>query len=341
MSTTTQYNPNVDLNAKLFAAGASKTVYALVTPEVENVRREMLVSDGELRLDYIEQFRDAWTAKQDAMHEEFFSVWHAWSKPVVDLDRTNFPFYYPTAGASEPLRQLIYDFAVRSKGRGHVHVFAGEYEGYRAIAEAARLKVIEHTREEWSTVSQTMRLGDLFFISAPSAIDGNIWKDFNDFLSRMPKNSVVADVTYVGAVANVPERFDLNQASVRDVVFSLSKPFGVYYDRIGGVFCREENPALFGNKWFKNLTSLRLGTALMNAHGVFDLPRRYRGIQLDAIAAINETLCIRFEAADVYILGVADRHIGDIADYLLRGPRHRICLTKLMAETVGTSGVVS
>ena len=40
MATSTQYNPNQNLNAVLLDAGLSKTVYALVTPETERAKRE-------------------------------------------------------------------------------------------------------------------------------------------------------------------------------------------------------------------------------------------------------------------------------------------------------------
>jgi hypothetical protein len=43
---------------------------------------------------------------------------------------------------------------------------------------------------------------------------------------------------------------------------------------IGGLLCRDAMPSLFSNQWFKNLTSLQLGMALIERHDVFDLPRR-------------------------------------------------------------------
>ena len=88
MATSTQYNPNRDLNERLLAVGASKTVYALVTPQIEAAKATVFGdNDSTQREDYLDQFRDAWTAKQDAYHEEFFDVWHEWSKPVIDRQR--------------------------------------------------------------------------------------------------------------------------------------------------------------------------------------------------------------------------------------------------------------
>ncbi len=255
MSTTTQYNPNAELNARLLAAGASKTVYALVTSETEMAKREALgVKKVTLGIDpspfedYLSMFREAWTGKQDAIHEEFFDRWVGWSKPVIDFDRTAFPFYYPCNGASEPIRQLIFEWANGRSPTVPIHVFEGEYEGYKAMAEAARIGCAEHKREGWreNLLNRTNFGRDrfdehsLFFISAPSAIDGMVWQEFNEFLAAMPANTVVVDCTYVGAVPEraIRERFNLNAPSVRNVVFSLSKPFGCYYDRIGGIWMR-------------------------------------------------------------------------------------------------------
>jgi len=348
MATTTQFNPNVALNARLLAMGVSKTVYALVTPETEAVKAEVFGDLGSAeRNAYLEQFRDAWTAKQDRYHEEFFEVWHEWSKPVVELDRTLFPFFYPTAGASEPLRHLIFAYAARirlSGLTGCVNFFEGEYEGYKAMAEAAGCIVREWPRDKWETIAASMPRTEMFFISQPSAIDGNVWPEFNEFISKMPHNTVVADMTYVGAVpsSRIVEKFNLNQPSIRNVVFSLSKPFGFYYDRIGGVFCREEDLGLFGNKWFKGLTGLRLGTTMMQRHGVFYMPETYGSYQRAMTVRVSkETKIHLLEPSDVFMLanGVTE-FPNDLADYLTRAGKVRLCLTPGLAERIGTSGVI-
>jgi hypothetical protein len=355
MSVSTQYNPNAELNAALLAAGASKTVYALVTRETENAKREALGIDhgGYGFEEYLDMFRGAWTKKQDALHEKFFQTWLDWSKPVVNLPRAQFPFYYPTAGASEALRHLIYDLAAKHPDAA-VHAFVGEYEGYKAIAEAAGLEFVEHRREQWTTgerysnnIKGAMNKNDLFFLSQPSAIDGNVWHDYNEFILSMPDMSVVVDVTYVGAVPRsaVTERFDLGAASIRNIVFSLSKPFGVYYDRIGGVFARNEDPGLFGNKWFKNLTSLSLGTKLMERKGVFDLPRRYRPLQEQIAREVSSILGFDFIPSDVFLLATqtppsepTNIMHNAMAEYLTRAGKLRLCLTPGMARALDTAG---
>jgi hypothetical protein len=346
MTTTTQYNPAPALNAALLKSGASKTVYALVTPQLEATKLGVLTDPK-----YMEMFRGAWTSKQDVLHEDFFDAWAEWSEPVVRFDRADFPFYYPTAGASEALRHVIYDWAA-CRSEPVIHVFEGEYEGYKAMAEAAGVRVVEHARADWKKVASDIKEGrwsgawdrSLFFISAPSAIDGNLWADLNAFVAAMPDNSVVMDVTYVGAIPYIVDRIRLDLPAVKYVVFSLSKPFGGYYDRMGGIWCRQEDGGLFGNKWFKNLTSLALGTALMRQHSVFSLPRRYQNAQEEAVDSIGHDLGLPLAPSDVFILATAV--VPENGDYdpemvaYLRRPvtgNVRVCLTPFMAEIIGTT----
>jgi hypothetical protein len=130
------------------------------------------------------------------------------------------------------------------------------------------------------------------------------------------------------------------------VAFSLSKPFGVYYDRIGGILCRDSMPSLFGNQWFKNLTSLQLGTALLELHDVFDLPRRYRTVQREAAAQIGRRLGLTLSPSDVCVLAQADPQATrdpELAAFLRRPAGDptaslRLCLTPAMAEMIGTAG---
>ena len=265
MSTLTQYNPQQDLNDLLLAEGASKTVYALVTPETEAAKCAILgnalspQSIDRARAVYLEQFRDAWTGKQEKIHNDFFDTWHAWSAPLVDLDRAQFPHIYPTAGASEPLRHLIADYGNVARVENftpRVHVFKGEYEGYKAYAEASKIEIVEHDRHDWQTVAATLPENEWFFFSQPSAIDGNVWPHANQFTKAISERSnqprVIVDLTYVGAIPEQPSaKFDVNAACVRNVVFSLSKPFGVYYDRIGGVFSRDQDAGLLATNGLK------------------------------------------------------------------------------------------
>jgi hypothetical protein len=353
------HDPELDQRVK--QAGASKTVYALVTPETEAAKRLILGNDvtgpDAPRRHYLEQFRDAWTGKQFASHEAFIARWMAWAAPIVAVDAAGFPWRYPTAGASEALFHVIADYGNRARAQGfdpQVHVFAGEYEGYEAYAEACRIAIIEHGRADWKAVGQSLRQNALFCLSQPSAIDGNIWPEANAFLALLADQSdqarVLLDVTYVGAIADLPgPRIAADSRAVRAVAFSLSKPFGVYYDRIGGILCRNPMPSLFGNQWFKNLTSLQLGMALIERHDVFDLPRRYKNVQREAAAQIGERLGLTLSPSDVCVLALANPNATSdlaLADFLRRPAADpaaslRLCLTPTMAEMIGSAGPIA
>ena len=357
MTTIQIHDPELDHRLK--QAGASKTIYALVMPETEAVKSACLGTanpdpDQARRL-YLEQFREAWTGKQFAAHEEFLRAWIDWASPFAAIDTKAFRWQYPASGASEGLFHTIASYGNKARAAGfsaRIHIFAGEYEGYKAYAAASRIEVVEHARAQWRTVAARMAPSDLFCLSQPSAIDGNIWPEANAFIESLETPDAVArvilDVTYIGAVAEPPvEKFHANSSAVAALVFSLSKPFGVYYDRIGGVLAREEMPSLFGNQWFKNLTSLQLGTTLLRRYGVFDLARRYRPVQQTSAQTIGTRLGLVLQPSDVVLLATADASQADpaLANFLRRpqtdpSARLRVCLTPEMARLIGTSGPI-
>lgn len=350
------HDPELDRRVK--SAGASKTVYALVTPETEAAKHFILgnavAGPDAARRHHLEQFRDAWTGKQFASHEALIERWMAWAAPLVAIDAAGFPWRYPTSGGSEALFHVIAAYGNRArveKFSPEVHVFAGEYEGYKAYAEACGIAVIEHPRRDWQSIGRALPEHALFCLSQPSAIDGNVWPYANDFLALAEASGrprVLLDVTYVGSIADSPAaRIAANNPAVQALAFSLSKPFGVYYDRIGGVLCRSAMPSLFGNQWFKNLTSLQLGAALLERHDVFDLPRRYKHIQREAAAQIGHCLNLTLTPCDVSVLAQADAGADRaLADFLRRPANDpdahlRLCLTPTMAEMIGTAGPIA
>ena len=328
-----------DVKSALLAAGASGTIYSLVMPESEAA----LISVVDARDAWLDRYREPWTQKQDAMHEVYFDRWLDWSAPVVRVDAAAFPFRYPTAGASEGIFKLMAEYAAETMAVGHeptVHIFEGEYEGFPAFAEALKLRVVRHDRSQWEVVPDAVDPHGLFWISQPSAIDGAVWPHFEAFTKRLhaarPDAQLIPDLTYVGSVAR-PFVVALDAPSVPAFVISHSKPFGGYYHRVGGVFARAERPSLFGNKWFKNLQSLAWATEMMDRHGVFDLPRKYRPVQQEAARRVGASLGIADLApADVLLLGTArpTPSLPPLLHNVLRGsPAEqvvRLCLTPAM-----------
>lgn len=384
------------LNSVLENAGVSKTIYSLVMPETEavvdniidgGVREEIIqgaltrlfseqtnpdietltatVSQAldQARESFRDIYREAWTQKQDAMHEEFFEVWKDWNSPIVEADWSKFPFMYPTSGASEGLRAAINAYGAKARTAcfdPKMHVFIGEYEGFSAYAAAAGIEVITHNRKDWRKVLNEVASTDQFYISQPSAIDGNVWCEFDEFAQALyesqPKTQLMLDLTYVGCVAK-DFHVKADHPNIPTIFFSLSKPAGAYYHRIGGVLSREAlpkkpelpdldhkvlemYPSLFGNKWFKNLLALRIGTEMMKNNGVHDLPRKYTPVQLQAMDQANKVLGFDLTPSDVFMLASMPPRDNptDLEGYLTRGSQGeelvRVCLTPTMAHII-------
>ena len=332
------------IKTALLEAGASGTIYSLVMPESEAALAHVVDGGAAGRREALfDLYREPWTQKQDAMHEAYFQHWLSWSAPVVSIPAGEFPFRYPTAGASEGIFKLTAEYGAECRARGEepvVHIFEGEYEGFPAYADALKIRVVRHDRSEWRSVSERVDRHALFWISQPSAIDGAVWPHFEAFAAAMlavrPEARIVPDLTYVGSVAR-PFHVDVAFANIPAVVISHSKPFGGYYHRVGGVFARSECPSLFGNKWFKNLLSLAWATEMMKRHGVFDLPGKYRPIQEEAVRQVGARLGIEALApADVLLLGTAPGRgpVSPPLQAVLRGSRAeqvvRLCLTPAM-----------
>lgn len=339
-----------ELNALLSQANVSKIVYSLVMPETEAVVDRVLDGTGHSveqgRQGFHDLFREAWTQKQDAAHERFFQTWTQWSSPIVRFEPSEFPFTYPICGASEGIREAIHSYGVRGRRESFVpriHVFAGEYEGFAAYAAAAGIVVVTHDRCRWDRAIESLGPHDQFCLSQPSAIDGMIWPDYDLFVTemgeRVPEAELMLDLTYVGCVSR---EFDVraDYPNVAVIFFSLSKPAGAYYHRIGGMFSRKEYAGLFGNKWFKNLTSLSIGTEFMSQCGVRELPTKYRFVQEQVTEDVNDQLGLTLRPADVLLLAVGRPSMppSDLERFLIRGGADeasvRVCLTPRMARRI-------
>lgn len=199
-----------------------------------------------------------------------------------------------------------------------------------------------------------------FFLSQPSSIDGNVWDGYDRFLevieeangvirevydnyfggSEYPESCIKIhlDLCYVGCTNGIEYKVNLVNKNIETVFFSLSKVYGVYYHRIGGVWSRKKLDALWGNRWFKNLFSLYFGTVLMNELG-YDFGARYAGIQARAVKALSEMNAFKgivVEPSDVILL--ANSTIGKFSNEIQRefkrSSHARFCLTPGMSAAL-------
>jgi hypothetical protein len=313
--------------------GFSSAVYGLVLPETRAmVGRLWAQRPNEL---YEAPYED----RQDHAHVVFLDAWQSWAGTHVH-GLTELPHRYVTNGSSEAIRETVWTLAHEAAARGYaasIHVFAGEYEGYAAYARAAGIPVIAHDRDAWADVQYAQQTLHRWYVSQPSAIDGNAWQDFPAFLQATGRDGVevAVDLAYVGATPQLP-RIDLASPNVNSVFFSLSKIFGVFYHRVGGVLSRSPMLGLEGNKWFKNIFSLYLGTSLIReTAGPTELPARYQPVQAEACRLLSARHDIPLRASDVMLL--ASTPPGPYPPAFRRGKGYRWCLTPTMDRLLGAA----
>ena len=306
----TATRPPLETTDALLAAGVSRPVFACLWPETRAIAERLWAA---LPLGLAERlYGEPYLGGQDLLHEAFLEGWLAWRRGVVSFDAAEFPHRYATAGSSEAIRECLAHFAVTRWRRARppvLHVFDGEYEGYAAVAEGYGVRVERHERARWRDSFRRgagrVGGGDLVMLSQPSAIDGNLWRDLDAFLrlleSERPDARVAVDLTYVGTVAR-PFEIALGSPVVDTVFFSLSKVFGVYYHRVGGVLSRRPMPGIVGTRWFKNSFSLELGRELLAQLPPSAIPGRYAARQTEAVAAVRAALGAPLEPSDVVLL---------------------------------------
>lgn len=319
----------MDNSAKIY--GISKMVYSITYPETRIIKDKIWATRPH------SMYERTHNKYQDDMHLSFFEEWIKWTGPVLDFNESNFKYIYPICGSSEGIQESI-AFHATNEEIPVIHVFDGEYEGYENYAKHYNIQIIKHNRNNYQTsVFNSCYPGDRFYISQPSSKDGNVWKGFGEFLEWMninlPEVKIMLDLCYVGTVAN-PYYINTDFPNIDTIFFSLSKVFGVFYDRIGGMFSKNPYPNLNENIWLKNLLSLKLGTELLKEYEVYELPKKYQYAQKRAVEIVGRNIC----ASDVIILGNKISANDELDKYLLRGTGEsksvRYCLSPTIDEII-------
>lgn len=200
------------------------------------------------------------------------------------------------------------------------------------------MEVVEHipTLTAFQKKGQ-FKAGDMFWTSNPSSRDGEYWPHFDEWLILMrkhyPRVGIYLDVSYVGTVKRHQPLRPAQHGNIKAVVFSLSKPFGVYKHRIGGFYSRRPSGIFAANKWFNNLFSVRLGHELMQRHAVDDLPKRYAWAQERAIKQLQAEghLPQDAEAANVVLLA---RSTTGPAEFKRADGYYRYCIKPTIEQIV-------
>lgn len=244
---------------------------------------------------------------------------------------SDFPFRYPIAGAEEGIRETMTN--LRQERTRHIYALFGEYEGYKAVAETRGIETVEVGID----LEPPFVMIFPFFISNPSARDGNILPD--SYIGKLCQNhDVYYDLTYLGLVE--PHQFDLRNPKIKAVFISFSKPFGLFYYRVGFLFSRFEIPALYGNKWFKNIFSLLIADKVMDEIGPLDIFNKYKPIQEMIIEDINKKTGLGIKPSKSLLLGylpeedaknLNEKQLEMISKFR-RCDNYRFCLTPYFEE---------
>jgi len=302
----------------------------LVTARVEEIREAMAgLVDPPLEI----PAAPGGSVDLDSLHEPVIDrILQAYEPHVPGLG--DFACQYPTSGSSEGLFHLL--VKLRTEREPFIYVLEGEYEGYEAQAANIGLTVRKVNPEE--TEPATLEPG-IWFVSNPSARDGNILPD--NILSALLDRGhrAVLDLAYVGATA--PHRFSVDHEGIVAVVMSFSKPYGVFRSRIGGfAFSRTSVPSLYGNKWFKDILRLLQALVLAERLGPPRIWELYRDVQHQAVEALNVEHGLGLRTSDALLLAHLpareaerlDRERRALIAPFQRGRGYRFCLTPLFEE---------
>lgn len=252
-------------------------------------------------------------------------------KPVIESyikhfraqlpDLKNFPYQYVNGGASEGIFHILAQIAA-TNNKKPLYVLEGEYEGYSGYGANLGLhfEIVKETGD-----FKNVEPG-IIFISNPSARDGNIIPNEEINAACEAGHKIIYDATYVG-LTNL-YKFDLKNENIIAVLTSLSKPFGLYYHRIGFTFTRNEMRTLEVNKWFKNILSLKIAKDVLDGIGETQLVNKYRSFQTEAIQKMKDELEISAIPSQVVLLASArNGTVSSEFEKYSRKHNYRFCLT--------------
>jgi len=256
--------------------------------------------------------------------------------PVIDRIRQvqqetitglgSFDHAYPTHGSSQALFNLMAEW----KAQGDIESIAvldGEYEGYGAYANSLRVPVARYVSLE----DAKPKAGEMWFLSNPSALDGNwidreVWDAFVD-----AGNQVVYDAAYAGLTHG--QTIDVSSPNIRAVLTSPSKQFGVFrYRNTGVTYTRESVSSMYGTKWFKDVPALLDTLNLYETYGMSELPKTYGPMQKIICQALSELAQGEVSASDVLLLAHSDQVLASDMERFKRAGNYRFGLTKLFED---------
>ena len=176
-----------------------------------------------------------------------------WNEPVMDSIEQNsgiaglheLPSRYPTAGTAQAIGHILAHLR-HHHDVTQIFVPSGDYEGYQYQAENYGIETVHFD------INGPLPSGQWVFLSCPSAIDGN---EISEAIltSLCADNRTIIDYAYHGLTST---RTRVTPQNVWGALWSMSKPYGLFYRRVGFAWLSEPVPALHSTRWFKNPEAL-------------------------------------------------------------------------------------
>lgn len=244
-----------------------------------------------------------------------------------------YKYQYPINGSSEALFHLFAWIKTNHKNP-NVYIIEGEYEGYKAYSEALKINIKSvKTFDEMAGKPK-----GFIFLSNPSATNGNIIK--NEQIKKLcdAGHKVIYDGAYFNTTS--PNEYDLTHPNIIAVLCSFSKPFGIFYHRIGFMFSRIQIDSLYGNIWFKNVLSLIIIDKLIGKFKAGYIHNKYSKLQKKAIGIIYKETGLQTKPSDCFLLSYigeedADKlskNLRNLIKPFKRGEFYRFSLTPYFLE---------
>lgn len=233
---------------------------------------------------------------------------------------------YPCHGSSPAMSAIMAEWHAKGKMQS-LAVLKGEYEGYSAYAKELGIPITQYESLEDHELVE----GEIWFISNPSAVDGN-WIDHEKWRSFVNAgHQIVYDAAYVGLTED--GQLDVSAPNIQAVLTSPSKIFGVFRYRDTGVtYTREPVNIMYGTKWFKDVPALLDTLKLYESFDQNELPRLYRAKKQLVVRALSEYTGSEIVPSDVLLLARHEGVLDKEFDQYKRGDNYRFGLTKLFED---------
>jgi len=231
----------------------------------------------------------------DMIHEPILDrVVDAYSQAAPGL--REYRWRYPTMGSSEGIFHLL--SKLKREGVNEIFVPGGEYEGYQEYGKSIGIATTEIDLE--NTDPKNIKPG-VWFISNPSARNGNIIPNavINSYCEAGHK--VILDLAYIGSTEDYI--FDVSHPNIQTVLLSWSKPYGLFWFRIGATFSRTPIDSLYASKWFKDIRRILLGLKVAEEIGPHKLHPVYKSLHKKIITQINTDTGLEMRKSNALLLG--------------------------------------